>query len=109
MAIMQRRIKFKAHQAPAKFILFKLLSVGDCSEHTERFDGGVLMKSGIATSSLPQEYYVLQINGRINSTHRRFEDALRAGLLLKYQFPHDDIKLYETRSVEEVMPGVVFH
>ena len=71
---------------------------------------GYLMKNGMATSSdLPHEYYVLQINGRISSTHRRFEDALRAGLLLKYQFPHDDIKVYETKSAEEVMPGIVFH
>jgi hypothetical protein len=68
------------------------------------------MNSGIATSShLPYEYYVLQINGRVNSTHRRFEDALRAGLLLKYQFPHDDIKVYETNSADKVMPGTVFH
>ena len=68
------------------------------------------MKSGIATSSdLPHEYYVLQINGRINSTHRRFEDALRAGLLLKYRFPHDDIKVYETNSAAEVKPETVFH
>jgi hypothetical protein len=64
----------------------------------------------MATSSdLAHEYYALQINGRIRSTHRRFEDALRAGLLLKYQFPHDDIKVYETKSAEEVMPGIVFH
>jgi hypothetical protein len=68
------------------------------------------MKNGMATSSdLPHEYYVLQINGRISSTHRRFEDALRAGLLLKYQFPHDDIKVYETKSAEEVMLGMVFN
>jgi hypothetical protein len=64
----------------------------------------------MATSSdLAHEYYALQINGRISSTHRRFEDAVRAGLLLKYQFPHDDIKVYETKSAEEVMPGIVFH
>ena len=109
MAIMQRRIKFKAHQAPAKFILLKLLSVGDCSEHTERFDGGVLMKSGIPTSSLPQGYYVLQINGQFNSMHRRFEDALKAGLLLKYQFPCDDIKVRETSSTADVMQETAFH
>jgi hypothetical protein len=71
---------------------------------------GAVMKNRIATSSnLLHECYVLQINGRINSTHRRFEDALRAGLLLKYQFPHDDIKVYETNSNDEVMPGTVFH
>jgi hypothetical protein len=37
---------------------------------------GYLMKNGIATySSLSREYYVLQINGRLNSTHRRYQDA----------------------------------
>jgi hypothetical protein len=65
------------------------------------------MKNGIATSSDPSdEYYVLQINGRVKSTHRRFEDAVTAGLLLKYQFPHDDIKVYET---DKAMPGTVLH
>jgi hypothetical protein len=29
------------------------------------------------------------------STHRRYQDALRAGLLLKHQFPHGDIKVCE--------------
>jgi hypothetical protein len=67
------------------------------------------MKNGTATSDLPHEHYVLQINGRINSTHRRFEDALRAGLLLKYQFPHDDIKVYEANSAAEVAQTRIFH
>jgi hypothetical protein len=70
------------------------------------------MENGIATSdgSLSHEYYVLQINGRVNSTHRRYEDAVRAGLLLKYQFPHDDIKVREIISTEEtVMQGTVLH
>jgi hypothetical protein len=53
------------------------------------------MKNGIATFSLPM--------------HRRFEDALKAGLLLKYQFPHDNIKVCETSSTEEVMQGTAFH
>jgi len=72
---------------------------------------GCLMKNGIATSdgSLSHEYYVLQINGRVNSTHQRYEDAVRAGLLLKYQFPHDDIKVREIISTEEVMQGTVLH
>lgn len=62
---------------------------------------GWLMKYGIATdSSLSRECYVLQINGRVNSTHRCFQDALRAGLQLKYEFPHDDIKLREITSDE---------
>ncbi len=70
---------------------------------------GCLMKNGIATYSLPRECYVLQINGRVNSTHRRYQDALRAGLLLKYQFPCDDIKVCEINSTEEVVQGTVSH
>ena len=54
------------------------------------------MKDGIATNSgFSPEYYVLQINGRVNSTHRRYQDALRAGLQLKYKFPQHDIKVRE--------------
>jgi hypothetical protein len=71
---------------------------------------GCLMKNGIATDgSLSHEYYVLQVNGRVNSMHRRYEDAVRAGLLLKYQFPHDDIKVREITSTEEEMQGTVLH
>ena len=55
-----------------------------------------LMKT--ETDNPPREYFFLQINGRINSMHLRYEDAVSAGLLLKRQFPHDDIKLYETQS-----------
>jgi hypothetical protein len=68
---------------------------------------GCLMKNGIATHSLPHEYYVLQVNGQVSSTHRRYEDAVRAGLLLKYQFPHDDIKVCEINSAE--VSGTVLH
>jgi hypothetical protein len=71
---------------------------------------GCLMTNGIATyGSRSHEYYVLQINGRVNSTHRRYGDAVRAGLLLKYRFPHDDIKVCEITSTEEVMQGSVLH
>jgi hypothetical protein len=71
---------------------------------------GSLMKNGIATyTSLAHEYFVLQINGRVNSTHRSYTDALRAGLLLKYQFPHNDIKVCEINSTEEVKQDTVCH
>jgi hypothetical protein len=69
---------------------------------------GCLMKNGIATyDSLSHEYYVLKVNGRTNSIHRRYQDALKAGLLLSYQFPHDDIKVCEI--TEEVMQETVLH
>ena len=71
---------------------------------------GCLMKNGITTNgNLSHEYYVLQINGRTDSIHRRYGDALRAGLILKYQFPHVDIKVREINSTEEVMQGTVLH
>ena len=71
---------------------------------------GCLMKNGITTNgSLSHEYYVLQINGRTDSIHRRYGDALRAGLILKYQFPHVDIKVREINSTEEVIEGTVLH
>jgi hypothetical protein len=53
------------------------------------------MENWITRSSTPCEYFVLQINGRVKSTHRRYQDAVTAGLLLKHQFPHDDIKVRE--------------
>jgi hypothetical protein len=50
------------------------------------------MKSGIATH--PHHVcYVLRIDGRLNSKHPCFVDALRAGLQLKDRFPQHDIKL----------------
>ena len=55
------------------------------------------MKTGIATdSSLSHEYYILQINGRTDLIYRCYEDAMKAGLPLKHQFPHADIKVCET-------------
>jgi hypothetical protein len=67
---------------------------------------GCPMKNGNGTyGSLAHDYYVLKINGRANSIHRRYEDALREGLLLRYQFPQDDIKVYEI--TEEVLQGTV--
>jgi hypothetical protein len=68
------------------------------------------MENGIATcSSLSHEYFILQINGRPSSIHRRYEDALRAGLLLKYQAPQDDIKVFQISSTEEVEQNAILH
>ena len=62
---------------------------------------GCLMKSGIATHSLPDEHFVLQMDGRVKSQHRRFVDALRAGLQLRDQFPHHDIKVPAAEEIEK--------
>ena len=52
---------------------------------------------GCLMNSLPDEYYVVQIDGRVKSGHRRFLDALREGLQLRDQFPHHDVKV---RAIE---------
>jgi len=49
-----------------------------------------LMNAGLTTHDLPDEYFVLQIDGRVKSGHRRFADALRAALLLRDQFPQQE-------------------
>jgi hypothetical protein len=57
------------------------------------------MKDGIAALSLPDEYFVIQIDGRVKSHHHRFLDALRAGLRLREQFPHHDVKLRSAQAI----------
>ena len=67
------------------------------------------MKNGIAMQgNLSREYFVLQINGRTDSVYRRYEDAVRVGLLLKNQFSHVAIKVCEVDSIEEVSTGNSF-
>ena len=68
------------------------------------------MKNGIAMQgNLSSEYFVLQINGRTIWVHRRYEDAVRVGLLLKNQFPHVAIKVCEVDLIEEVAQATPFH
>jgi hypothetical protein len=58
--------------------------------------------------NLPHEYYVLKIDGLVNSTHDRFMDAVRAGLRLKDEFPQHDIKVRVAQdSSKEVMQDLV--
>ena len=71
---------------------------------------GCLMKNGIATySSLSHDCFVLKINGRPSSIHRRYEDALREGLLRRNQSPQDDIKVFEISSTEEAKQDTAVH
>jgi hypothetical protein len=64
------------------------------------------MKNGVATHGLQHEYFVLQIDGRTKSGHRRFIDALRAGLQLKDQFPQHDIKV-RAMQIEDALQTVL--
>jgi len=59
--------------------------------------------------NLPDEYYVLKIDGRINSTHRRFMDAVRAGLRHKNEFPQHDIKVRVAQDSSKEMRRSAVH
>jgi hypothetical protein len=47
-----------------------------------------------STVLLP-ECYVVEIDGKIRSEYRIYTEALKAGLELKREFPHSDIKVHE--------------
>jgi hypothetical protein len=53
---------------------------------------GISMKSAIA-AHLPDEHFIIRVDGRVKSHHRRFLDALREGLQLRDQFPQHDVKV----------------
>jgi hypothetical protein len=70
------------------------------------------MKNAIAAHCMPHGCYVLRLDGRISSTHRRFVDALRAGLQLKDRFPQHNVKVgvAETKnSTEDVKQHTGLH
>ena len=52
------------------------------------------MKDSVAAAGLSQESYVLEIDGE--SAHYRFIDALRAGMQLKQEYPHCDVKVRDS-------------
>jgi hypothetical protein len=58
------------------------------------------MKSAIA-GHLPYDNYVIRIDGRVKSHHRRFIDALREGLYLRDQFPQHDVKVLAMQTSGE--------
>ena len=54
---------------------------------------GCLMKNGATRQGLTHEYFVVKFDGLAKSGHRRFVDAVKAGLLLRDQFPQHDVKV----------------
>jgi hypothetical protein len=58
---------------------------------------GISMKSAIA-NQLPDEHFVIRVDGRVKSHHRRFLDALREGLQLRDQFPQHDVKVQSMKA-----------
>ncbi len=48
---------------------------------------------GATAAYLPDEHFVIRVDGRVKSHHRRFLDALREGLQLRDQFPQHHVKV----------------
>jgi hypothetical protein len=44
-------------------------------------------------NSTDDKHFVIRVDGRVKSHHRRFLDALREGLQLRDQFPQHDVKV----------------
>ena len=42
---------------------------------------------------MSDEYFVVRVDGRVNSSYQRFVDALRAGLKLRAEFPNHEVKV----------------
>ena len=51
------------------------------------------MKSSISTQLPSEEFFVVRVDGHLNSSHRRFVDALRVGLQLRDQYPNHKVKV----------------
>jgi hypothetical protein len=66
---------------------------------------GILMKSAIAIH-LPDEHFVIRVDGRVRSHHRRFLDALREGLQLRDQFPQHDVKVQSMAAESQQRTGL---
>ena len=64
------------------------------------------MKSAIE-AHLPDEHFVIRVDGRVKSHHRRFLDALREGLQLRDQFPQHDIKVQSMQASSD--EGTALH
>jgi len=47
---------------------------------------------------LPDEHFVIRVDGRVKSHHRRFLDALREGLQLRDRYPQHDVKVQSMQA-----------
>jgi hypothetical protein len=68
---------------------------------------GCLMKNGVTPHGPTHEYFVVKFDGRVKSGHRRFVDAVRAGLLLRDQFPQHDVKVHAVQVSDSTKDRVL--
>jgi len=66
------------------------------------------MKNGVIPHGPTHEYFLVKFDGLVKSGHRRFVDAVRAGLLLRDQFPQHDVKVHSIQ-VSDAIEDRVLH
>ncbi len=54
----------------------------------------------MATLPLPNEQFIVQVDGQPRSQHRRFVDASIAGLLLRNELPEHEVKVLEAPAAD---------
>jgi hypothetical protein len=54
------------------------------------------MKNDNSHHGLPDEFFVVQLDGHVKSTHGRFVEALRVALSLRDEFPQHEVKVRAT-------------
>jgi hypothetical protein len=55
----------------------------------------------VIAAHLPDEHFVIRVDGRVKSHHRRFLDALREDLQLRDQFPHHDVLVQSMKADDQ--------
>ena len=56
------------------------------------------MRNGNTHHGLPDEFFVVRLDGRVKSTHGRFVEALREALSLRDEFPQHEVKVRATQA-----------
>ena len=54
------------------------------------------MRTNHTNHNLPDEFFVVQLDGHVKSTHGRFVEALRQALSLRNEFPQHEVKVRAT-------------
>jgi hypothetical protein len=56
------------------------------------------MRNDNSRHGLPDEFFVVQLDGHVKSTHGRFVEALREALSLRDEFPQHEVKVRATQA-----------
>ena len=56
------------------------------------------MKNSNSHHGLSDEFFVVQLDGHVKSTHERFVEALREALSLRDEFPQHEVKVRATQA-----------